>query len=115
MCYKRSPVGSGSFGVPLITSSSSLLKRWRKCADESCAWFDFGDGAVVYHRPSGKTHLLNEASVRLLTELLQDPLDLPAIAAEFSPGEGGPSQEAFLESLDQMLRRLEQFGLIERV
>lgn len=96
------------------TSTSSPVDRWRKCEDESCAWFDFGDGAVVYHRPSGKTHLLNEASVRLLIELLQEPLDLPAIAAEFDPGENGAPQEAYLDSLEQMLRRLEQFGLIER-
>lgn len=76
---------------------------------------DVGDGFVVYHRPSGKTHLLNEASHRLLTQLLIEPKDLAAIAAAFDPGGAGPAREEYLDSLTEMLRRLERYGLIERV
>jgi PqqD family protein of HPr-rel-A system len=76
---------------------------------------DVDDGFVVYHRPSGKTHLLNEASYYLLTELLTEPKDLAAIAAAFEPGAGGPAREEYLDSVAEILRRLEQYGLIERV
>jgi PqqD family protein of HPr-rel-A system len=103
------------FGT-LLTSSTSLSSiRWKSNAPDSCVWFDTGDGVVVYHRPSGKTHLLNEPSVRLLTDLSSVSRDLQAIAADFEPAENGPSKDVYLENLAQMLRRLEQFGLIERV
>jgi PqqD family protein of HPr-rel-A system len=95
-----------------FTSFSSI--RWRSTATTSCEWFNFGDGAVVYHRPSGKTHLLNEPSVRLLTNLSAESRDLQAIAADFEPAENGPAKSEYLDSLIQMLRRLEQFGLLER-
>jgi PqqD family protein of HPr-rel-A system len=69
---------------------------------------------VIYHRPSGKTHLLNEAGYRLLTELLLEPKDLATIAAEYDPGHQMTSSGDYLQRMRQMLRRLEQFGLIER-
>jgi len=69
---------------------------------------------VIYHRPSGKTHLLNEAGYRLLTELLLEPKDLATIAAEYDPGHQKTSSDDYLERITHMLRRLEQFGLIDR-
>lgn len=94
--------------------TNSPDSQWRLSSGDSCAWSDFGDGYVGYHRPSGKTHLLNEAGYRLLTELLLEPKDLATIAAEYDPGHQGTSSEDYLRRMRQMLRRLEQFGLIER-
>ena len=51
----------------------------------------------------------------MLQDLSRVPRDLQAIAADFERAENGPSKDVYFESLVQMLRRLEQFGLIERV
>ena len=87
---------------------------WRRGSSDDSVWFDFGDGFAVFHRPSGKTHLLNEASHRLLTVLLEEPRDLATIIAEFEPDSDIPSPDDYTERMSQMLWRLEQFGLIER-
>ncbi len=69
----------------------------------------------MYHRPSGKTHLLNDASHHLLTELLRERKDLATIVAEFDPGDGSVETEQDLQRVRSMLFRLEQLGLIERL
>ena len=99
----------------MTLSDNIPATRWRRYDTSSYALRDVGDGFVVYHRPSGKTHLLNEASHRLLTQLLIEPKDLAAIAAAFDPGGDGPTREEYLASVAEMLRRLERYGLIERV
>ena len=96
------------------STTENIDPKWRTSHSDDCAWFDCGDGFVVYHRPSGKTHLLNDPSYRLLTDLLQEPMDLAAIAAEFEPGQDGSQVDEYLERMALMVRRLEQFGLIER-
>ena len=45
---------------------------WRSSAAD-CVWAIYGDDYVVFHRPSGKTHFLNAAGHRLLTEILDRP------------------------------------------
>ena len=60
--------------------------RWRRIRDAGYASFDCGDGFVVYHRLSGKTHLLNDSSFYLLTDLLNEPMNLDEIAGAFDPG-----------------------------
>ena len=98
-----------------MTSTTEITNpKWRTCHGDDCAWFDCGDGFVVCHRPSGKTHVLNDASYRLLTELLQNPMDVAAIAAEFASGQDKSPSDDYLERMASMLRRLEQFGLIQR-
>ena len=88
--------------------------KWRRGSSDDIVWSDFGDGFAAFHRPSGKTHLLNEASYRLLTVLMVEPRELATIIAEFEPGLGITSPDDYTERMSQMLRRLEQFGLIER-
>lgn len=89
--------------------------RWRQCNEDDCLWADCGDGFVVYHRPSGKTHLLNNASVTLLLEVLADPKSLAGIAAAFDPEHDYADSDAYVDRMAELVHRLEQFGLIERV
>lgn len=72
--------------------------RWAAAPAAHFAWADWSDGHVLYHRPSGKTHFLNEAGAALLRELLADPGE--AFAAD--------------ESLHGLLLRFEALGLVER-
>ena len=86
---------------------------WRRGSPDDCVWFDGDDAFVVYHRPSGKTHLMNDASSRLLRDLLCEPLSLVEIASAFDVDSVSSSGE-YLESLAGMLTRLEQLGFVER-
>ena len=97
-----------------INKSLDTQLKWQQNPDDDFVWSACGDGFVIYHRPSGKTHLLNDASCRLLRDLLQEPMDLAAIAAEFEPGQDGSQSDDYLERMASMLRRLEQLGLIQR-
>ena len=58
---------------------------------------------------------MNEASRRLLREILQDPLDIHSIGEEFDPGSDVKQLPEYREKLDTLLKRLEQFGLVERM
>ena len=57
---------------------------------------------------------MNEASFRMLTELLDEPRALATIATEFESQSQGPDSEEYMDRMIAMLRRLEPFGLIER-
>ena len=95
------------------TSPATVDVRWRQGNPDDCIWFDGDDAFVVYHRPSGKTHLMNEASSHLLRDLLRETMSLAEIAAAFEP-ESTASSSEHLESLAGMLKRLEQLGFVER-
>lgn len=66
---------------------------------------------MVFHRPSGKTHLVNSAAVRLLTDLLRTPRDLnQIISALVAQGAQDSPEEA--EEILQLVYRLEDLGLV---
>jgi PqqD family protein of HPr-rel-A system len=88
--------------------------QWRQCAPENCIWKNFGVDYVLYHRPSGTTHLINDASYRLLTELLNEPRDFPSIAKFFESTEVQFDSAEYVSRMAAMLDRLEHLGLIER-
>jgi PqqD family protein of HPr-rel-A system len=79
-----------------------------------CVWARYGNDFVVFHRPSGKTHLLNLAGHRLLTEILQNPVSTATIAAGLAKAnadDAGPLDE---DAVNDMLLRFEYLGLVER-
>ena len=96
------------------TSSAAEDVRYLQSNPDECIWVDCDDAYVVYHRPSGKTHLMNEASSKLLRDLLREPQRLAEIAEALAEGPGPQSGE-ILDSLQAMLKRFEQLGLVERV
>jgi PqqD family protein of HPr-rel-A system len=76
------------------------------------AWRHFGDGCVVYHRPSGKTHFLNEPSARLLLTVLRQPTSVSAAASALAFEDPAP---AYVAAVADLLLRLEELGLVARV
>jgi PqqD family protein of HPr-rel-A system len=78
-----------------------------------CIWVRYGDDFVVYHRHSAKTHLLNLAGYRLLTEILQQPVTTLEIAARLANdcGDDAPPDEV---AVREMLLRFEHLGLVYR-
>ena len=91
-----------------------LRARWCSPPPDTIAWVSWDDEYVAYHRHSGKTHFLNAASARLISELLQQSSDAVAIAKAFAPPEGEVERRAHLAEILSMLERLEHLGLIQR-
>lgn len=95
-------------------SGSGPETRWRSGSPQDLAWAEFDADFVVYHRPSGKTHLLNAASAALLRQVLLEPKDARAAAEELAAGEGAVGDAGFLAAVVAALAQLEHLGLIER-
>jgi PqqD family protein of HPr-rel-A system len=96
-------------------SEADLHIRWQSGPAEQFAWSKLDDDAyAVYHRPSGKTHVMNAASVDLLTHVLTLPRSARAAAEELAAREGSVAEPEFFATIAESLRYLEHLGLIER-
>jgi PqqD family protein of HPr-rel-A system len=95
----------------LIEGEASFRSVWVACDPEHLVWAAWPDAAAIYHRPSGKTHLLNPASVWLLQRLAEGPLAVGKVAGELAEHQGiNPSPEYF-EQVEKAIFRLGQWGL----
>ena len=88
--------------------------KWCACAPADIMWVALDNEYVAFHRPSGKTHFLNDASRVLLTEVLRVPRSFDVILNSFGTEVAGEDATAYREQMKGMLDRLESLGLIER-
>ena len=82
--------------------------------DDFLSFTSEGGGYVLYHRPSGKTHFVNEPAWILLSQALCEPKSLDALTddlARLQDVEASDDLRAYIESL---LLRFEELGLVER-
>ena len=79
------------------------------------SWAIWEDGAVVYHHPSGKTHLLNAGSVALLQDVLTSPLDPVAAAETLASLQGGLADDRLRGHVADLLARFDELGLVTSV
>jgi len=98
----------------LTDTSATPEHRWRCARAEYLLWAHWDEDYVVFHRPSGKTHLLNESGRSLLTEVLIKPLDSRQVIAALTGPDCDESAESSRDIL-ATLYRFEQLGLVERV
>jgi PqqD family protein of HPr-rel-A system len=89
--------------------------RWQSTAQDNLLWLDWGDSSAVFHRPSGKTHFVNSATVLLLRQVLIRPMDEESASRALLAAHGLAEQPQYLEQVSGLLLRLEQLGLVERV
>ncbi len=75
----------------------------------------WGGEHVLYHHPSGKTHLLNEGSALLLRCVLITPKDVAAAARELAELQGGLLDERFVGHVTGLIMRFDELGLVEPV
>ena len=71
---------------------------------------------VVFHPPSGDTHLLNPFAAEVLQYLQKQPADLDEIAAYVAGSEGSGHRDAdedVLRQLEKLVSDFDQLGLIE--
>jgi PqqD family protein of HPr-rel-A system len=79
------------------------------------SWFVAGDEHVVYHHPSGKTHLLNAGSALLIQEVLREARASEQAADELARLQGALSDPRFREHVTGLLSRFAELGLVEWV
>ena len=86
--------------------------HWRGADPADLDWASWGESHVLFHRPSGKTHLVNSTTFLLLTELIRAPCDLYQIADALAddPPDGDPRDR--LDEILQLILRLEDLGLV---
>ena len=99
----------------MSTLQSSTPVRWIAKSAEDLVWARLDEDYVAYHRPSGKTHLLNGASHRLLRETLTTPLDLSTVVRETLDSPDGDPVPSLLGEMESLLEHLERLDLVERV
>ncbi|MEZ5532039.1 MAG: HPr-rel-A system PqqD family peptide chaperone [Steroidobacteraceae bacterium] len=87
---------------------------WR-AESAQCLWTDWDDLAVLYHRPSGKTHFINAPTAFLLEQFSAAPSTLDAVARALAEAQGRAIDDELREGVAGMAQRLEELGLIERV
>ena len=92
-----------------------MSQSWRSAPQDDRVWLDWTAGGAVYHRPSGKTHFVNAATVLLLREVLREPTDETSASRALLAAQGLSDQPEFLDHVRRLLLRLEQLGLVERV
>jgi PqqD family protein of HPr-rel-A system len=91
-----------------------LTCLWRAVPPDQTLWVGWDDGFVLFHRLSGKTHFLNAAGALLLTRVLQVAKDTPTAARALAQAQHAESDESFVGHVEDLLRRLEELGLVER-
>lgn len=96
------------------TSRATGAIEWRAVPGDRIRWAELEGDYVAYHRPSGKTHLLNAASAALLREILVSPRNADAAAEALAARESSSSDAAFAAHVAGLIERLEELGLVER-
>lgn len=79
-----------------------------------CLWADWDDLAVLFHRPSGKTHFVNAATAFLLEQFSDAPLTVEAAARALADAQGRGVDDELGASVADTVQRLLELGLIER-
>lgn len=96
--------------------------KWRVPSDADLRWRIWEDEVVVFHPPSGDTHLLNPLAAEVLQYLTEQPADAYQLAAHLArdkdsdgaaPSNPAPSLD--IELLAKLLADFDQLGLIEPV
>jgi PqqD family protein of HPr-rel-A system len=88
--------------------------RWVAADPAELLWVHSEAGAVVLHRPSGKTHFLNEASVILLQGLTEAPACEAEAASWLMAGQVSEPGSLLIGQVTSILQRFEQLGLVRR-
>jgi PqqD family protein of HPr-rel-A system len=94
-------------------NAAAARPRWRAADPRTLDWAVWDSECVLFHLPSGKTHLVNLATHRLLADLLHTPLDLEQIEAGLGADWPAEERESLRAGTQELLWRLEELGLVE--
>jgi PqqD family protein of HPr-rel-A system len=98
--------------APLLPIAPEAL-HWQAAPPDCVEWVQWVDDCVVYHHPSGKTHFVNAAARRLLTEVLPRAHSIDEIVNLLSVETSAEEQAEIRDSTLDLLLRLEEQGLVQ--
>jgi PqqD family protein of HPr-rel-A system len=88
---------------------------WLASKSDDLIWAAYEeDDPIVFHRPSGKTHLLNVATALLLKRVLTSPLSTMEAVRRLAELQGVALDDEFESAVTESLHRLDHLGLVER-
>jgi len=89
-----------------------MSHRWCNSKQEDLLWAEWDNEFIVYHKPSGKTHLVNALSRELIEQILTTPLSTDEIAGTLATELGIECTELHVANIAGLLKRLDELGLI---
>ena len=98
----------------LSSNSKAIAPGWLAAAPTDVRWVQLNGDFIVYHCPSGKTHLLNAASELLITRILSEVKTTSEVVEELASLQSRSIDTAYTESIIKLMERLEQLGLVEK-
>lgn len=98
-----------------MTTDDAPKRRWRVPPGSPFAWAHAESGHVLYHRPSGRTHFVNDGTALLLGRCLLEPHDAQGAAYALADLQDAEPDPAFLERVADLLVHLEHLGLVDPV
>ena len=87
---------------------------WRAAPPDQFVRCDWDGNYIVYHRPSGLTHVLNSAMFHLLNNVLREPVGLSAAMDRLSRIGGDEASCVTPGQMIDLILRLEHLGLVRR-
>ena len=87
---------------------------WRAAPPDQFIRCDWDDNYIVFHRPSGLTHVLNGAMFHLLDSILREPAGLSAAMDRLSDMGGDQASCVTRGQMIDLILRLEHLGLVRR-
>lgn len=76
---------------------------------------EFDEGLVVFHRPSGQTHVLNALAAEAFTFLSEAALTRDQLAGRLIEVIENDADQELGSAVDAIIERLELLGLVDRV
>ncbi len=89
--------------------------QWRAAPQDQLLWRAWDDEFLVYHVPSGDTHLLNPLAADVLRRLQQAPAREADLVGHLAGPDQADRTTALTEHVRELLRVFDESGLIEPV
>jgi PqqD family protein of HPr-rel-A system len=91
------------------------MARWTVSDTASFRLVDFDDGAVLFDRRSGQTHILNGLAAEAFAALCGDPLTPEQLAQALIQAIEGDPEGDIDRAAVAVIGRLDSLGVIDRV
>jgi PqqD family protein of HPr-rel-A system len=97
-------------------SPESLLPdpHWTAASPGELLWAEWDGRFVLYHRPAGRTHIVNEPTWLLLNAVLRETRDLASTTQELARLRDMQPDEELRGYVAGLLLHLEELGLVVR-
>lgn len=97
-----------------MAGADSPPVKWRSISPDRYLVAGWNGEFAVYHRPSGKTHFLNDAGLLLISDILTRPQTIENAARELSGCKPNESCDPeYVREVAKTIARLYQIGFLE--